>query len=103
MAIQSINTSSIVNTTTQTKSTSKTTLETKQQPVSLVADEDTVSITAKAQDIKKATEAIESAPVVDEKRVAALKAAIDAGQYTIDPDRVAKKILQQEIQLPNTT
>lgn len=103
MAIQSINTGSIVSTATQTKSTSKATLEAKQQPVKLASDEDTISITAKAQDFKKATDAIASTPIVDEKRVTALKTAIEAGQYSIDPDRVAKKILQQEIQRPNTT
>ena len=103
MVIQSINTGSIVNTATQTKSTSQATLETKQPPAKLATDEDTVSITAQAQDLKKATDAIASAPIIDEKRVAALKTAIEAGQYSIDPDRVAKKILQQEIQLPNTT
>lgn len=103
MAIQSINTGNAVNTTTQTKSANKAKFETQHQPVNLATDEDTVNITGKAQDIKRATDSIASAPAVDTKRVEALKAAIDSGQYTIDPDRVAKKLLQQEIQLPNTT
>jgi negative regulator of flagellin synthesis FlgM len=103
MAIQSINTGNVVNTTTQTKSTNKATVETQKQPVNLAADEDTINITGKAQDIKRATDSIASAPAVDTTRVAALKAAIDAGEYTIDPDRVAKKIMQFETQLPNTS
>lgn len=103
MVIQSINTGNAVNTTTQTKSTNKVTLGTQQQPVNLAADEDTINITGKALDIKRATDSIVSAPAVDTTRVAALKAAIDAGEYKIDPDRIAKKIMQFETQLTNTT
>lgn len=103
MAIQPINTGTAVNTAPNAKSASKTTLEAKLQPVNLAADEDTVNITGKAQDIKRAMDSIASTPVVDEKRVATLKAAIAAGQYAIDPDRIAQKMLQQETQLANTT
>jgi negative regulator of flagellin synthesis FlgM len=41
--------------------------------------------------------------VVNEARVAAIKAAVQSGSYQIDAGRVAKKILQFEQNLPNST
>jgi negative regulator of flagellin synthesis FlgM len=51
----------------------------------------------------KAALAASSSPVVNEDRVAAIKAAVQSGSYHIDSAKVAQKILQFEQNLPNST
>lgn len=102
MAIQTINTGAGINTATQTKP-AKSTLESKNLSVRLSTDEDTVQLTSVAQDIKKASDASTTEPVVNEKRIAEIKTALEAGDYKIDPERVANKMLHLETQLTNST
>ncbi|WKJ89865.1 flagellar biosynthesis anti-sigma factor FlgM [Methylomonas montana] len=64
---------------------------------------DTVEITAAAQDIKSATAASAAASVVNEDRVAAIKAALQEGSYQVNAESVAGKILQFEKQLTNSS
>lgn len=103
MAIQPINNVNAAAVTNQTKSTGKSTPATSSANVNPAMDDDTVRITSTAQDIKKALDASASTPVVNENKVAELKAALQAGTYQVDPDRVADKMLQLETKLPNTT
>lgn len=103
MAIQTINPNSGLNAVTQAKLASKNKLENSSQPIVPAAEDDTVNITNVAQDIKKASEAGTSEMVVNEKRVAEIKTAFEAGNYKVDPSRVAEKMLQLETKLPNST
>lgn len=102
MAIQSINPSNVTNTTLQIKSANKGAVDSKNQPINTIASDDTINITSTAQDIKNASDAGSSA-TVNETRVAEIKAALQAGDYQIDPDRVADKMMQLDKILPNTT
>jgi len=64
-----------------------------------VAAEDSVALTGPAN-LQQAMEVLSATPIVNSERVATLKAAIAQGQYTIDPERIANKILEFE---QNTT
>lgn len=101
MAIQSIN-NVTTNVAAQTKPAGKNPLEASKQPGNPATDADTINIST-AGGIKKAVDASNSAPVVNESRVAEIKAAIQAGNYKIDPDRVAEKMMQLETKLANST
>lgn len=57
---------------------------------------DTVSITQSGLLMSKLEELVQSAPVVDSERVAALKDAIASGSYEIDDRRVADRLLKFE-------
>ena len=99
MAIESV-TGTKISTTLPTKTAAKESAELKEKPAA-GASADTVELTGAAQDIKSATAASAAAPVVDEERVARIKAAVQAGTYQVYPDRVADKILQFESHLNN--
>ncbi|MCQ8180808.1 flagellar biosynthesis anti-sigma factor FlgM [Methylomonas sp. SURF-1] len=101
MAIESI-TGKPVTTSIPAKPGVKDAAELKQRIESSVVS-DTVEITATAQDIKTASAAGASASVVNEDRVAAIKAAIQAGSYQVNAERVAEKMLQFDKQLPDST
>ena len=60
------------------------------------ASGDTVSITQAGLTLAKLEELVQSTPVVDTERVAALKDALAAGTYAIDDQRVADKLLRFE-------
>ncbi|MCK9608690.1 MAG: flagellar biosynthesis anti-sigma factor FlgM [Methylomonas sp.] len=103
MAIQSINNVNAANVATPTKSANKSSLEANKQPDNLATDADTINIST-AEGIKKAVDVgASSAAVVDETRVAEIKAAIQSGTYKIDPDRVAEKMMQLETKIANST
>lgn len=57
---------------------------------------DKVSITASGLLIAKLEEVVQSTPVVDNDRVAALKDAIASGSYEVDEQRVADRLLKFE-------
>lgn len=54
---------------------------------------DTVQISEAAQAIQAAAQKLESEPEVNSDRVAELKAAIDSGEYKVDVERVADRML----------
>jgi negative regulator of flagellin synthesis FlgM len=58
--------------------------------------DDTVSITQAGLTLAKLEELVQSTPVVDTERVAALKDALASGTYEIDDQRVADKLLRFE-------
>lgn len=60
------------------------------------ASADTVKITHSGFLMSKLEEIVQSAPVVDSERVAALKDAIASGAYEIDDQRVADRLLRFE-------
>lgn len=57
---------------------------------------DTVKISDAAQAIQSAVNELKSEPEVNSDRVAELKAAIDSGEYKVDADRVADRMLAFE-------
>lgn len=58
-----------------------------------------VVLTDAAQKLQQAEKQLKSAPEIDEARVAEIKAAIDNGQYEVDPESVAAKLADLEAQL----
>jgi negative regulator of flagellin synthesis FlgM len=57
---------------------------------------DSVNITDSARRLFALAQAVQAAPEVDAERVAELQQSIGNGQYTINPDRVADRLLQME-------
>lgn len=102
MAIQSINNVSTNNAATPSKSASKAAVDTNKPAIAMDKGLDTVSISA-GPSVQKALEIIDATPEVNESRVAAIKAAVEAGTYEINPDRIAEKMLQQETAITNST
>ncbi|WP_150047891.1 MULTISPECIES: flagellar biosynthesis anti-sigma factor FlgM [Methylomonas] len=104
MAIQSINANAPINATATAKAaTNKVNVESKEPSPGGVAEDDTVSLTSTAQDLKKAENVIAATPVVNDKKVADIKAALQAGTYQPDFERTAGKMLDFEAKLSKTT
>ena len=57
---------------------------------------DTVTLTSSARSLQKIEETVAKAPVVNAAKVAAVKQAINSGNYQIDAGRIADKLLQFE-------
>ncbi len=57
---------------------------------------DTVTLTNSARSLQKIEETVAKAPVVNAAKVAAVKHAINSGNYQIDAGRIADKLLQFE-------
>jgi negative regulator of flagellin synthesis FlgM len=57
---------------------------------------DSVNITASARRMFALAQAVSEAPEVDTQRVSALQQSISNGQYVINPDRIANRLLQME-------
>ncbi len=76
----------------QTKQDSTTT---SQQAVahSNSASSDTVQLSAQALELSRIQQDLKSLPEVDESRVAEIRERIASGQYAIDTDQIAAKIL----------
>jgi negative regulator of flagellin synthesis FlgM len=60
---------------------------------------DTVSLTDTATALQSLQQALADAPVVDNDRVSALKAAIAEGSYTVNPVELANNMINFEQQL----
>jgi negative regulator of flagellin synthesis FlgM len=69
---------------------------------SATSETDSVHITQSARSLAALSQAIQDAPDVDTARVAAVQQAIDGGQYTINPERIASRLLQLEQDLGAT-
>jgi len=66
------------------------------------AETDSVHITASARSLASLSQAVKDVPEIDSARVAALQQALDSGQYTVSPDRIAARLLQLEQDLGST-
>lgn len=58
------------------------------------ATAETVTLTDAGKHLSKAESRNPALPVFDSQRIEALKKAIEEGSYTVDADRVAKKLLE---------
>lgn len=61
-----------------------------------VADTDSVHITQSARSLAALAQAVHDTPEVDNARVSAVQQQIESGQYTVNPDRIASRLLQLE-------
>lgn len=100
MAIQPINSGNVANSVATAKPTGKNAADTQNQAVGSAVSDDTVSIT---NGISKAAGDNDSPPVVDQNRVASLKAAIQSGDYKINPEQIASKMMAFDKQLRSDT
>ena len=79
--------------------------ETKQSEQGSVtnADSTRVQITQEAQNLQNLTQKqTSSATAPDEKQLAAIKRAIQAGEYPLNAERLASNLVQMEIQISQT-
>ncbi len=69
---------------------------TTQQRTSSAGSGDTVSITDMASRLKSLESKLESQPAIDQSRVDKVRDAISRGEYRVNPDRVADKMMDFE-------
>jgi negative regulator of flagellin synthesis FlgM len=72
----------------------------KKAPLKSAESNDSIAITAMARGIKKAFESSSSITIVDVDRVAAVKKALADGNYQINAERIAEKMIQYEKLMP---
>ncbi len=58
-----------------------------------------VRITGQARQLAALEQAVQSLPIVNEARVAAIRLAIEEGRYEISPERIADKLLRLDQEL----
>jgi negative regulator of flagellin synthesis FlgM len=103
MPIESIN-NTIASAVLPNKSAKKDSIENKSQTASTAnVMDDTLSINAMTQGIKHTAELDSPEHMVNEPRVAKIRAALQDGSYEINHERLAKKMLQFEFNIPDTT
>jgi negative regulator of flagellin synthesis FlgM len=59
-----------------------------------IKQHDDVKISMTSQQLSKVVKSLDDAPIVDTAKVAQLKNDVSSGNYKINPDKIAKKILQ---------
>lgn len=60
------------------------------------ATSDSVNLTGQARQLQTLEARIASEPVVDTQRVQAVRTAVESGTFTIDPERIADKMISLE-------
>lgn len=95
---------SVANPVIPGKTAKKDVIDLKPQTSSSTAvSDDIVSLTAMPQGLKQSAEVDAQAMALNESRIAKIKAAIQDGSYVVDHERLAKKMLQFELNFPDTT
>lgn len=64
---------------------------------------DSVHITQSARSLATLSQAVKDSPEVDNGRVAAVQQQIESGQYTVNPERIASRLVQLEQDLHSAT
>jgi negative regulator of flagellin synthesis FlgM len=72
-------------------------LEKKENAQKTESDRDKVSLSEKAKEINELKALIDGIPEIRSDKVDAIKKAIDAGTYNFDSQKIAQKILEEEI------
>jgi negative regulator of flagellin synthesis FlgM len=67
------------------------------------AEGDSVTITQSARALATLSQAVKNSPEVDNGRVAAVQQQIESGQYTVNPERIASRLVQLEQDLHSAT
>lgn len=62
-----------------------------------------VHITSSAHVLASLSQAVNNTPDIDESRVAAVQQAIASGQYKINPERIANRLVQLDQDLGNAS
>jgi negative regulator of flagellin synthesis FlgM len=57
---------------------------------------DSVHITQSARSLQALSQAVQDSPDVDTARVSAVQQQIESGNYSVNPDRIASRLLQLE-------
>jgi len=60
--------------------------------------DDTVALSGIAEVIKTKAATLAAEPAVNQARVQEIKAAVESGDYSIDPDRIARKLIEADSQ-----
>lgn len=61
-----------------------------------VGSSDRVSLTGQARQLRELETQLASQPVVDTERVAAVRSAVEAGSFVVNPHRIAEKMISLE-------
>ena len=86
------------NTSSQAASSAADNAEQAQQAKGSVR-QDAVVLTDQAQQLGRVQQRLSNAPTTNQAKVEALKSAIDKGEYKVDSQRVAKKMMTMESDL----
>jgi negative regulator of flagellin synthesis FlgM len=70
--------------------------DTAVSPADKPASGSPVHITDQARQLAALEQAVQSAPIVNEARVAAVRSAIEEGRYEVEPERIADKMLRMD-------
>ena len=65
-------------------------------PASASNSSDTVELSSQAQQLSRIQQSLQNLPEVDEARVAQLREQISRGEYTVDAEAIAAKIIANE-------
>ena len=57
---------------------------------------DQLSLTGEARQLQQAEKQLAAAPLVDAKRVEAVRTAVENGTFTVNPERIAAKLMSLE-------
>jgi len=60
------------------------------------AGSDRISLTGEARQLQELEAQLASQPVVDSQRVEAVRSAVENGTFTINPERIAEKLMSLE-------
>jgi negative regulator of flagellin synthesis FlgM len=66
------------------------------------AGSDRVSLTGEARQLKELEGQLASQPVVDSQRVESVRSAVENGTFTVNPERIAEKLISLEQALTDT-
>ena len=62
-----------------------------------IISKDEVVLSSEAKQIQRAKELIDALPDIREEKVAEIRARIEAGEYEIDGERIAEKMIQESL------
>lgn len=70
--------------------------QTNDDTTAVTSASETVTVTPQAERLQQLEQTLADTPAVDEQRVAEIRQALANGQYKVDADRIAEKLLALE-------